>query len=229
MNLTNLFGKQVFALYEGEIVGTVSDAIFNRDLTKVAGLKIFDMEENEFEIKFCSIKAMNDCIIIANKEKLQVYIDRQRKSPMFKTVVTESANLLGKIVDCSINEKGAIEAFVTDVKTNLEPSKLYVRKNFIYYSKTKLLSKNIHPKRTLQELENIKVNILNFNPNQKYENFAPNKLQYNANSIIGKIAKDTLFGANNEIIIKANQVINEKTIEDATRHNRLNQLYFLAN
>ena len=42
MNLTNLFGKQVFALYEGEIVGTVSDAIFNRDLTKVAGLKIFD-------------------------------------------------------------------------------------------------------------------------------------------------------------------------------------------
>ena len=59
MNLTNLFGKQVFALYEGEVVGTVCDAIFNKDLTKVSGLKMFDLEENEFEIKFTSIKAMN--------------------------------------------------------------------------------------------------------------------------------------------------------------------------
>ena len=44
MNLTNLFGKQVFALYEGEIVGTVCDAIFNRYLKQVTSLKVFDAE-----------------------------------------------------------------------------------------------------------------------------------------------------------------------------------------
>lgn len=229
MDLTNLFGKQVFALYEGEIVGTVCDAIFNRDLKQVDFLKVFDAEENEFVIKFASIKAMNDCIIIANKEKLCSFFDKQRPSPLFKQVITENANLYGKIVDCAINENGKVECFLTDTENKLEPSKIYVRKNFIYYSNVKLLNKNVRPKKIKTPLDNIKVNILSFDTQNKYENFVPNKLQYNANAIIGKVAKDTLLGINNEVIIKANQIISEKTIEDATRHNRLNQLYFLAN
>lgn len=229
MNLTNLFGKQVFALYEGEVVGTVCDAIFNKDLTKVSGLKMFDLEENEFEIKFTSIKAMNDCIIIANKDKLQTFFEKAKKTPMFKQVITDQAQNLGKIIDCEVQNNGLIKGYLTNNNELLEPSKIYLRKNFVYYSKVKLLSKNIYPKKNNVSLENIKVNILTFDTNQRIENFVPSKLQYNTDAILGKIAKDTLFGVNNEVIIKANQIISEKTIEDATRHNRLNQLYFLAN
>ena len=60
------------------------------------------------------------------------------------------------------------------------------------------------------------------------ENFVPKRVQYNPETIIGKVAKNDLIGINNEIIIKANQVITEKIIKDATKHNRLNQLYFIA-
>ena len=229
MKLTNLFGKQVFALYEGEIIGTISSAIFNNDLTRVSCLKMFDLEENEFEIKFCSIKAMNDCVIIANKEKLSIYYDKHKKTPMFKPVITEDALNYGKIIDCELEKNGKINAFLTNTNLSLEPTKIYLRKNFAYYSNTKLITKNIYPKKYNVPLEDIKVNILNFDTTPHTENFMPNKLQYNTDSILGKIAKDTLFGINNEIIIRANQIINEKTIEDASRHNRLNQLYFLAN
>ncbi len=228
MNLTNLFGKQVFALYEGEIIGTVCGAVFNKDFTKISALKMFDSNEDEFEIKFCGIKAMNDCVIIANKEKLALYIDRHKNSPMFKQVITEDASNLGKIIDCIIDNKGVVQQFLTNNNTSLEPTKVYLRNNFVYYSKTKLLSKNIHPKKSNIDLNNIKVNILSFDNAQSIENFVPSKLQYNTNTILGKVAKDTLFGVNNEIIIKANQTISEKTIEDATRHNRLNQLFFIA-
>ncbi len=228
MNLTNLFGKQVFALYEGEIVGTVYDAIFNKDFTKISSLKMFDEDENEFEIKFTSIKAMNDCIIIANKDKLLNYFEKHKKTPMFKPVITENATSYGKIIDCLIDNKGHIKNFVSSEDIALEPNKLYLRKNFVYYSATKLLNKNIYPKKTIVPLENIKVNILNFDTAQTFDSFVPSKLQYNTDTILGKVAKDTLFGVNNEIIIKANQIISEKTIEDATRHNRLNQLYFIA-
>lgn len=228
MNLTNIIGKQVFALYEGEIVGTICDVVFNRDLTKVSALKMFDQDENEYEIKFSSIKALNDCVILANKDKLLAYFEKANKTPMFKQTITENANTLGKIWDCDITEKGAIAGFITDKNEILEPKNIYLRKNFVYYSKTKLLNKNIHPKKNVANLENIKVNILPFD-NKNTDNFVPSKLQFNTDTILGKVAKDTLFGVNNEIIIKANQIISEKTIEDATRHNRLNQLYFIAN
>lgn len=229
MNLTNIFGKQVFALYEGEIVGTICGAIFNRELTKVSSLKMFDMEENEYEIKFSSIKAMSDCVIIANKEKLLMYLDKPKKTPMFKPVITENAEDLGKIIDCDISQNGQINSFITDKAKKLVSSDIYLRNNFVYYSKVKLLNKNIYPKKNVTSLENIKVNILTFDNKLVNENFVPSKLQYNTDSILGKMAKATLFGVNNEVIIRANQIINEKTIEDATRHNRLNQLYFLAN
>lgn len=229
MNLTQLFGKQVFALYEGEVVGTISDAIFSSDLSKVIGLKMFDIEENEYEIKFTKIKAMKDCIIVPNREKLGLYYENKTSSPLFKPVISENAEDLGRISGCVIDKDGTIDCYITDQQRKLLPAYIYLRKNFIYYSETKFVCKNVCPKKPVNSLADIKVNILSFDTKSKYDNFVPNKLQYNAQTIVGKTAKATLFGVNNEVIIKANQTISEKTIIDASRHNRLNQLYFLAN
>ncbi|MBE7074729.1 MAG: hypothetical protein E7376_01960 [Clostridiales bacterium] len=229
MQISNLFGKQVFALYEGEIIGTIIDANFNASFNKVLSLKLFDMEENEFELKINNIKAIGECIILSNKTKLNIFLDRQKKSPMFKPVIDENANLFGKIIDCEIDEKGNVLYYLTDTQTQLSADNIYIRKNFVYYCTNKFVADNLKPRVKVNSLDNIKVNILQFENSKSYDNIVPSKLQYNTDTILGKVAKSNLFGVNNEIIIKANQVINEKTIEDATRHNRLNQLYFIAN
>ena len=70
MNLTSLFGKQVVALYEGETVGTISGATFNNSLTKIHSFKVFDEDQNEYELLLSSIKKMQDCVIINNKQKV---------------------------------------------------------------------------------------------------------------------------------------------------------------
>lgn len=228
MNLTNLFGKQVFALYEGEIIGTVIEAIYNNDYTKVIGLKIFDNDEIEYEIKLKSIKAINDCIIISNKNKLNVFIGNTKSHPLFKEVVDQQAKHYGKIIDCEIEENGNIKFFLTDKNNELLPENLYLRNSFVYYSQEKFIAKNYKPKQKIVTLDQINVNILNFENLQEKTNFVPNKLRYNPASLVGKVAKDTLLGLNNEVIIKANQTITQKTLDDATKHNRLNQLYFLA-
>lgn len=225
MNLTNIFGKQVFALYEGEVVGTIVEAYFNVNFTKISKFKIFDSEENEFEINVNGIKAINDCVIISNKNKLLPFYEINKRSPLFKQVVDSNAKELGKILDCQIDNKCNVEHFVTDKQINLLPNNIHLRKNFVLYQEGKVyISK---PKNTkIKSLENIKVNILS--DSRKDDNFSPTKVPYNTDSLIGKTAKDNLFGINNEIIVKANQVITEKIIIDATRHNRLNQLYFLV-
>lgn len=228
MNLTNLFGKRVFALYEGEIVGTVVEAIYNKDFSKVISLKVFDNEEIEYEIKIKNIKAIDDCIIISNKSKLNVFIGKTNLNPFFKFVIDENAKLYGKIIDCEIESDGKIKHYITDNNNELTPDNINLRNNFIYYSKNKFIAKNYKPKQKISPLNQINVDILNIESNNSNTNFTPIKLQYNPSNLLGKITKDTLYGYNNEIIIKANQIITQKTLDDASRHNRLNQLYFLA-
>lgn len=228
MKLTNLFGKQVFALYEGEIVGTIVEANYNIDFTKIMSLKIFDNEEFEYEIKFSNIKAIKDCVIITNKNKLTAYIGKKNQSPIFKQVIDQNATDCGKIIDCEIDSAGKIINYITDTNNSLTPENLYLRNNFAYYCSEKFIAKNLKPKHPKPSPDKISVNILNFEDSQTPTNIIPNKLQFNPRSLIGKIVKDTLLGLNNEVIIKANQMITEKTLTVATRHNRLNQLYFLA-
>lgn len=226
MKLTNIFGKQVYSLYEGEVVGTISEASFNKNLSKISCFKIFDNEENEYTLPLSNIKAFNDCIVITNKNKLEVYVG-QTQTPMFKEVVNENAKCCGIICDAEVSNDGTITHFITNQNQNLKPEHIYLRKDFVYHSTSNVLMQNFKPKSnkvlTLSDI-NVKV----FSENNTSTNFLPQKIQYNTESILGKFVKNDLLGINNEVIIKANEPITQKVVNSAKMHNRLNQLFFLA-
>lgn len=227
MNLTSLFGKQIFALYEGQTIGTISGATFNSALNKVKSFKVFDNDDNEFELMLCDVKAMSDFAIVNNALKLRTALPEQNKEPMFKVVISNEGKNLGKIIDADILPNGNVENFITSHNVKIAPNNIYLRKDFAFFSETKIKIANLKPKTFTQNLSEIKVKILN----ESYEkiNFTPSKINYNPIVIVGKIAKSDLFGTNNEIIIKQNETITEKIIENASKHNRLNQLFYLAN
>lgn len=224
MKLTEIFGKQVYSIYEGEIVGTVCDAIFNQ--TKLISFKLFDKDEHEYKLSLNNIKALSDCIVINNKNKLEYFLENSKTTPMFKIVIDENGICCGKIIDAEIDKDGAIEKFITDKKIELLPNEITTRKDFVFFSTRPIKINKLKPKNTVSPT-NIKVNILKSDEGPK-DNFTPIKLQYNSANIIGKVAKCDLYGINKEIIIKAGYVISEKTISDASRHNRLNQLFYIA-
>lgn len=230
MKLSNMYGKKVFALYEGEIVGTIAGSIFNSNFNKVKAFKIFDGDENEYELNFNNIKTFSDCVIITNKNKLELYVDTISKTLLYKDVISEFAEFLGKISDAEIDEKGNIQHYITEKDVALLTKHIYIRKDFIFYSENKIVVANYKPKKNkIEYLDNIKVKILNFESNEKERNIFPSKIKFNADAIIGKVARQNLVGLNNETIIKENQIISEKTIQEAIRHNKLNQLYFISN
>ena len=224
-----LIGKQVCSIYEGEVVGTVLSVVFNEHYTKIKSLLIFNNEEEEFEINIKSTLSVGDCVVIKNISLLKPPYSQANLSRVFLNVYDLNAKHLGKIVDISFNEAGVVENFITSNDVFLRPENTYLRKDFIIHTEQKLSIKNMKPKLNKMDLSKIKVNILNISDAKDMSYFVPNKLQYNPNSILGKISKDDLVGLNKEIIIHKNQVITEKIIQDATRHNRLNQLYYLAN
>ena len=228
MNLKNLIGKKVYSIYEGEIVGTVVDVTFKYDFKKIHSLTIFNDDEEEFSLPIASIYAMGDSIIIKNKTKLTSFVPGRNLSTISKDVFNNTATHLGKIVDLEFDQFGNIVKFVTNKEIFLNPNNISNRKNFVLFFDDKIKIAGLKPRNKKQNYSKIKVNIFNID-DAKTTNFLPSKLQYNPQSILGKIAKGDLVGLNNEIIIKTNQTITEKTIQDATRHNRLNQLYYLAN
>ena len=223
MKLTNLIGKQVYSIYEGEILGTISGATFNNSLNKIKSFRVFDKDDNEYEILLCDIKALSDCVVVTNKNKLSIMVGDEERSPMFKDVIDESAKMCGKIIDAEISENGLIESFITSENVAAKPELIYLRKDFVYLSSTPIKISNFRPRLNKpSSLKEITVNIM------ESKDFLPRRATFNANSIVGKIAKSDLFGINNEIIIKANQQITQKIVTEATKHNRLNQLYYIA-
>ena len=51
MKLSNLIGKQVFCVYDANILGTIHDVAFDDKYTKILGIYFFDQEENEYLLK----------------------------------------------------------------------------------------------------------------------------------------------------------------------------------
>ncbi|MBO7527249.1 MAG: hypothetical protein J6T74_05040 [Clostridia bacterium] len=228
MNLKNIIGKKVYSVYEGDTVGTVMSANFNNSFKKISSLIVFDDEDDEYCLPLSSVMAMGDGIIIKNRTKLRDLHEIRNIGIICKEVFDENAKNLGIIDDVEFDLQGNIEKYITNNKTELDPAFVIFRKGFILYSKNKIVISNLRPRKKNIDLKTIKVKVFNIK-DIKENSFLPSKLQYNPQSILGKIAKGDLVGLNNEIIIKTNQTITEKTILDATKHNRLNQLYYLAN
>lgn len=223
MELTDFFGMQIFSIYEGENIGTVFGATFNKELTKIKSFKVFDSEENEFELLITNIKNMSDCILITNKSKLSSPAF-YNSSPLQKSVYNEHGKSLGKIINAEVDKNGNIVNFLTDT-TKIEPKYMYNRKDFIYYSLKKIVMSKIKPKSIPILNSEITVRILNFKDDKS---IVPIKATFNPSNLIGKTIKNDILGKNNEMIAKANQVINEQMIADATMHNRLNELFYNA-
>ena len=80
MKLSNLIGKQVFCVYDANILGTIHDVAFDDKYTKILGIYFFDQEENEYFLKSKNIFYKEDyhlffkVIIFFVKKKMNIFL-----------------------------------------------------------------------------------------------------------------------------------------------------------
>ena len=233
MNITQIIGKQIYSIFEGQNIGTISQVLLDKTNTKLKGIKFFDNEENEYFVCYKDIFAISDNVLIKNNSKCEEVLDSQyQNTTLFKNAISEKGENLGKIIDAEIDENGKISHFLTDTNNKLLPNKILLAGGFVLVCNsagTKLCDFRPKKVKILGEApkSNIKVKILQMEPRPQNLD-TPKRVTFNPQSLIGKRAKSTLFGQNNEVIVKADQIITDKIIFDAKRHSRLNQLYFVA-
>lgn len=193
-------------------------------------------------------------IVIKNSEALTSTINEnicQENNPINLASYSILGNSMGKLTDIELNDKFEAITFITEIGTKIKREQILNIGQSIIINDTdkKITVSNFKPKIKLTNVINEK-NIITIMPkiedNSKEQNLniieptekkiekkepfkiynqpTPQKLIGNGNFLIGRKAVKTIYGINNEIIIKKDNIINAKNLENAKKHSKLVEL-----
>ena len=230
MKLSEIIGKQVFDIYNANIIGTIHDASFDEKYKKVLGFYFFDQDENEFYLKNSNIYSGGDYITVKNIGKVSADFSLDKPlSPIGKNVVGVTGKDYGTLNDIEFDEKYNITNFVTSVKT-LSPNMVLQISSNVVIGDEKVKLSNFRPKNTIKNtlnLDNLTVTMMRL-PDEdiQAQKLMPKKLTVNSDILIGKKLTKDIMGKNNELILKQNQTITAKQLIIAKQHDKLNELFY---
>lgn len=230
--ISELISKEVISIYECERVGTICGVCFNKPFTKINGYIIFNDETDiENYISTNKIYALTEeGIIIRNTTKIEPLYE-QPNSPINKQAFTINGVNFGKITDAVIDEKSNLLYLVTNKGKQIDVKNIINIGNDMILLKEndeKISINSFKPKETFETYSenDIKVKIVPIQSADTQKSTFPTKIVANTPNLLGKRAKYTLMGLNNEVIIRENQMISDSTIKMAKKHNKLNELAF---
>ena len=231
--LSEIISKKVISIGEGEEVGYILCPIFEDK--NLLGFSVCD-EESELE-KFLSIDDLSFCgdeVFIPSIFCMQNVTVEEGVSPLGKLVYSSEGQCLGRVEECFL-EKNKIKKLQTNLCEIMQKNIAQIGKDFVIFQKNNKKSiKNAKKSQKNIKLTEIlpKVEILNKIENENnYLNFSstlPIKVIANKCSVIGKKLTKDVYGFNNELIGKENQIITEKMIKKAVKHNKYNFLLFCS-
>lgn len=171
----------------------------------------------------------DDTIMIKSADCLEYNISSNSNNPVGKTVYDSNGNCLGRVCDVELSGK-VVKKIITSF---CEFPQRFVRKsgdNFIIYGiykkeKEKTFKEKVD---TFQASNLPKVTIASTINNESIKPESPTRIFVNSNLLIGKIVINEILGFNNELIAKKNDVINQKIINKAKSHNKLNLLSYYS-
>ncbi len=247
--LSEIISKPVLNLYNGKIEGTVKNICFDSSFKKILGFKMFDNDEEEFLIDSSKIYNIGqNTIIIKNSEALTNTINEitcTENNPINLNTYTMTGEYIGKLIDIEFNDKFEAITFITDQDVKIKREEIFnVSQNIIVNNTNKKItlssfkpkvkiSKILEEQKVITILPKIEDNVIEeeqIKEDDKKEAFkiynqpTPQKLIGNSNFLIGRKAIKTIYGLNNEIIIKKDNIINAKNLENAKKHSKLVEL-----
>lgn len=237
--ISKIISNKVLSIEEGCEAGYVLDVVFDEELKTFEGVKVVDEEsENIFFLSRKNILSFGqECIIIENSLLLELEIFSQTNNPIGKNVYDKSGTFLGKVQEVEIAGKN-VKKLITN-KCEIPPK--FIQKSgedFLLFGLTKNSKKNkIKPifkeKQITEKISEILPNVVTMpmaetaeNKEERNTDNSQNQMRLfiNPSQLIGRQLTADLFGFNNELIARKNEVINKKILNNAKNHNKLNLL-----
>lgn len=234
--ISALISKKVFSMSEVNQAGYILNLVFDDMLTKLQGFEVVDQEsENTFFLDMKDVVAVGkDCVMIESLSCLKIEFFTANNNPLGKNIYDRFGTYFGRVREVETNGK-TVKKIITNKCEILPKNIKKIGDDFILFSLDKKKKKN----KIQQNLEKIKINnekndkfpqiiALNEFPIEEKQNnvLMRNQMRQHLNysSLLGKIITSDVFGLNNELIARKNEIINKKIIESAKIHNKLNLL-----
>lgn len=232
---SSYISKKVISLADAKQIGYVLNLIFDEKIRIFEGLIVIDEEsENSFILNKGDICAVGeDCVMIKDANCLEFHISSLNNNPISKSVYDCHGNMLGRVIDVEVSGKN-VKKIITD---KCEFPQRFIRKsgdNFIIFGsplknvKKKQFRENFNEK----NIANIPVVEINKEINNSIQPIInaefPIRLYAGTKKLKGKTVVQDVVGYNNEIIAHKNEKINQKIINKAISHNKLNLLNFYS-
>ena len=250
--ISEIISKPVFSVYEGTLLGTVSNFVLNLKRKKIESFCFVD-DESDFSyncVPTKNIYSLKENLIVKNLSCLEI-IENEPQNIMNQKALTIFGEELGKISDIFFDDNFNVISYETTNKIVLPAANLVnVGKDVVFFN---VLNKKINiskmkpnEKIKISNLPEIKVSILTqdipiISENYNQESFVYGKRiegekqlkskteiefpkKIGATNLIGKLAKKTVVGLNGEVVVKTNQTITNLILEKAKKHGKLFEL-----
>ena len=243
--LSEIISKPVYSIYEGLFIGTIIDVCINKKTNKIRSFVVLDAEENEKNIIMVNkiLNCNNDSIIIRNVSNL-ILNSVDNCNVINKMVYSYFGENLGKVKEVLFDKDYNVLSLETDKNISINFKNIFkIGEDVLFYNnsgKTIKIS-NYRPRIQLDNVESIKVNILNKEESTKIKSIGnetveknktltlPTKIAQNPNFLLGRKASISIKNDLGEFIIKKGEFINEKTIAKAQLCNKIYELSICAN
>lgn len=251
--VTEIISKPVINLYNGNNEGTVKNICFDKGLKKAVSLILFS-DNDEEEIVLATSKIYNigsSAITIKNSEGLLPALfasNIEYNNQINNNVYNLEGEYLGKVKDITIDKTYKVTEIEVEDKNYASTSVIsYNENNLIVNSSGAKFSKETFkprisstrpkldmvkilptiPEKTTDDIPKIEFSDIEIKPKQNYkisENPLPQRMITSQNYLVGRKVSKTIYGINNEIIVRKDCIITEKILNTAKTHNKLVEL-----
>ena len=227
--LTEIISKKIISQEEGVCVGYILCPLIDFQTMSVYAFLVCDESEEKIKyLDFKSILSVNEFVMIKNSNMLAFGENYQNNSPIGKQVISLDGINLGRVIEIYLNNK-KIQKLITE-KSEICPQYISLWDGeYLIFSEKRIKRKKINNFQRIDKNIVQKVEIQNnkYAENTTKKNISvqlPYKANISSQKLIGKIAICDILGFNNELIVKKNEVITDRIITVAKKHNKLNHL-----
>ncbi|MBR1890802.1 MAG: hypothetical protein IJ817_03910 [Clostridia bacterium] len=213
----NNIAKKVFCLDNGKYVGYVLGVAVDEKLNKIGYYVVEEESETEFFVSRDEIVSYGqDAIFVQDETALQYLVER-RRDIIGKSVYDADGVCYGHVESVGFQKERCQK-----IQTNLCE---IVGKN-VSNIKDDVIFVEFKKKRRNRKIFHTETKIDVFTQ-KKTVDFEPERVSLSQKTYVGKIAERDVFGYNNERIVSGGEKITKNIFENAKKHNKLNELFFV--
>jgi len=239
MYCNDFYSLSVLSLYEGELLGVVDKLYFDKKMKKLVELELISDDDVRLILPTKNIYHIGkNAITIKNNQAVNLKVTNSEYStcPINSKAYSINGEYLGVIKEISLNEKFMTEKLSLDNNSTIEISNLasFGKNTVIFYdANTSVDVKKFTPNKTPKLYKSNNVQIAEILP---VEESKPDTISavsvedsvkintQNSDFLLGRVCVKDIYNFNNELLIKANTLVNKKNLKEIKRFGKLREL-----